>query len=61
MKIYKDGKKAEIIRAYFYGKLEVLERLPDGRWYMWKAMQTISEEAVLMMEPERYEVEIWSQ
>lgn len=61
MNIYKDGKRAEIIRAYFNGKLEVLERLPDGRWYMWKSMQTVSEEAVLMVEPDRYEVEQWRQ
>lgn len=60
MNIYKDGKRAEIIRAYFNGKLAVFERLLDGRWYEWKTAQTISEEAMLMMEPERYEVELWN-
>lgn len=59
MKIYEDNKKAELIRAYFDGKLEVFEQLPDGRWYAWKAMQTMSEEAIIMMKPERYKVEKW--
>ena len=60
MKIVFDGKRAEVIRAYFDGKLEVFERLADGRWYAWKSMQTMSEEAILMLKPEKYEVEIWS-
>ena len=57
MVIYSNEKRASIIRAYFDGKLEIFERLHDGRWFAWKSQQTMSEEAILMLKPDRYEIE----
>ena len=61
MVIYSDEKRVSIIRAYFNGRLEIFERLPDNRWFAWKSQQTMSEEAILMLKPDKYEIEAYDQ